>query len=197
MKRATLILLAAIGAGVALGPGPAGAGTENDTVVTSHPGQGGGYVLDVTATPGQRNFFNVDDGAGSPAIVIRDTGPGITDESPKCTQESPTEVQCKPQGLRRLNVDTGDMGDVSRSVSASTFNSFKLGPGADEATVSGRATVKGEGDDDTLQGRRGNQRLLGGDGPDTITGGSGNKDYCDGEGGDDSGGDGCEKIVSL
>ena len=218
-----MISIAAVGACVALGPGPAGAGApSNDTVVTSRPLPGGGYGLEVIAA-----YFNQNElGLGRELGLLRlvDTQ-GMADDSPRCTQESPTEVRCKPQGLRRIVINTRDGND---SVHAVGFEMdvlrdwlIRLGPGGDEATVSahsdahspritlvagrgadaaavsGRATVRGAGGGDELRGRRGNQRLLGGRGSDHITGGRGNDDRCDGRAGDDSGGDGCETQVSL
>ena len=226
MKRATLTLLAAIGTAVALGPGPAGAGeSSNDTIVTSEPLPGGGYVLRVIAARFNNNELALGRELGF--LRLSDTQ-GMADDSPKCTQESPTEVRCKLQGLRRVAINTGDGNDFVR---AAAFEmpilrdwialSIRLGPGGDEATVSapsdahspritlltgrgadaaavsGPTRVRGGRNGDTLRGRRGDQRLFGGRGSDRITGGRGSNDHCDGQAGIDSGGEGCEKIVRI
>jgi Ca2+-binding RTX toxin-like protein len=225
MKRAVLIGLTALGAAVALGPGTVGAGVNGETVVTSHPRPGGGYVLDVTAAAGVANSVRVrpSDDIIDTIVTLKDTA-GMTDDSPKCTQESPTEVQCKVQGLRRVNVDTGNAPDAVRvnnlanleallnfkaslgggqdSARLSTGHASELptavaGPGNDRVEIIGGGTARGGGGQDRLIGGERNQRLFGGRGRDRLTADGGNNDHCDGGGGDDSGGDGCETIVSL
>lgn len=144
MKRATVMLLAAVGAGVTLGSGPAGAGTVNgETVVTSHPRPGGGYVLEVTAATGQVNGVSwlgqscdVRDGQ---CLAISDDV-GITDDSPKCDQVNATEVQCTVQRLRRLKVDTGNQADQlvgTNYVQYQFATVAHTGAGADRLALSG------------------------------------------------------------
>ena len=204
MKRAALTLLAAIGAGVALGPGPAGAGeSSNDTVVTSELLSGGGYKLVVTAAPGQANALDILITVPDTKVGVRDTEAGITDDSSKCRQESETQVRCVPRGLRRVVLGAGDKNDVmairteSMDACGDSITRIKAGPGSDVAVASCRSAVNGGGGPDTLRGRLGNQELFGGRGRDRITGGRGNNDHCDGDGGNDSGGAGCETKISL
>lgn len=188
MKRVALALIAAVGAGVALVPGPAGAGGGGETVVTSESRPSGGYALSVTAASGQANNIVIDVDFGPTRLVVTDTAAGITDSSPRCVQEGPSEVRCQLQGLRRILAYGKDGNDTLR---ADTPTDVVLLGG--EAAL----TVRGQGGNDTLRGVRGNQWLLGGGGGDTITGGRGNRDHCDGQAGTDSGGGGCEEIISI
>jgi hypothetical protein len=200
--RAALVLLGALGATMALGAdSKAGAGS-GETVVTSHPRSGGGYVLEVNASPGQFNrieFIRCLRGPNDPAGCLIRERAGATEDSPRCTQESPTEVRCKLQGLRRINVATGDRFDALslRGTDPSRVTcQIKLGRGSDAAHVSGRCVVHGNRGTDQLVGGTGNQRLFGGRHADTIWGGPGNNDYCNGQRGNDGYGDGCETKIS-
>jgi hypothetical protein len=204
------VFLVASGTTPRLGPGTAGARSGTKTVVTSHPHSGGGYTLEVTAFPGNRNYIRVRNciGPNDPSgctirdktAVIRDTGPLLSEDSTKCTQETPSHVLCKLQGLRRVKVDTRDRIDgvsLTGLRPKETSCAVTLGRGSDSARIVRPCTVHGNRGDDGLTGRAGNQRLFGGRNSDKITAGRGRHDYCNGQRGHDNRGWGCNTRVSL
>ena len=185
---------------MALGPGPAGA-QNGETVVTSRVDPRGGYVLDATAAAGQENNLHILHDPADPTtkVVVEDTGPGITEDSPRCNQVDATTVECKLQGLRSSTILAGDRDDrvVVLLPERDLTNTFWAEAGSDRIELPGGDVAIGGAGNDRLMVRKGNQRLYGGRSSDTITGGRDNKDYCDGQADDDSGGAGCETKVSL
>ena len=233
MKRRIGIALGGVvvlAVGVAAAPGAAG--TEGGkTLVTTTGDPDSGLSIAVKAAPGATNRIVLLGPQGQPSDLlyarIRDTKAGITEDSPDCNQTSPTEVRCRAESLRGLDVHTGDGPDRLLSLmSASEMDTWKaarsapgskvrvfMGPGNDGlhssaevdtwkaerggSTSAYQVIAMGQAGNDTLLGGTEDQRLSGGNGSDVLSGGPGEGDYCDGAADDDQGGEGCEEIVSI
>ena len=109
------IVAAAVGS--ALGLGAASASAAGTTIVTSKPlgsGTAAGYILIVRAAPGEANRLTASymsrDG-GFKGVRLQDTAGIKAPDIPGCSQISATRVRCIDNGLRRLEIATGDRDD--------------------------------------------------------------------------------------
>jgi Ca2+-binding RTX toxin-like protein len=198
MKRTiltTLVLLAAMPAGAGAGGGPPGVLVDS-----------AGRNLTVRAPLGYDSRIAILDrdgncGEGRATICISDETRAYSFNR-RCEQVDATRVECAAP-VHYLHVDTTDGDDFVRANSpkADAVGEWKkrvfLDQGTDAAVMRGRGWIRGGGGNDDLVGRRGNQRLDGGRGRDRIAGWAGRGDSCDGGNGADSGGRGCETIVSI
>ena len=134
----------------------AGAETADAATVSSMKG-----LLSFSAGPGEANRLTV---IRAPS-TFRVIDPGATVvPGVGCTATGPSQIDCVAQGVRRVQIQLGDLDDTL-TLGISTRTIADGGDGND--TLEG-----GEGSDDLLGGP-GNDGLFAGDGFDLVDGGAG------------------------
>ena len=122
------------------------------------------------AAPGETNSLTVISRPDTYRLV--DAGARI-DPGRGCTAVSPSEVECKREGVRELDIRLGDGNDLV-TVSGATPGDLRGGEGNDALEGGdGGDILRGDAGDDVLRGSAGLDALSGGGGADFLSGGTG------------------------
>jgi Ca2+-binding RTX toxin-like protein len=168
-------------------------------------------LIKVADQPGHLSTETIEVRKDGDEYSITNGGVGVAehpDSRNGCTGASSADYRCPVQGIRRIVVSMGGLGDtlvIDLGSRADTVKQLAFGESGGDVMEGheGAQDMYGEGGEDVLdtgggpdilRGGRNDDTLVGGSGPDHLKGGPGNDDVCDGGPGQDTA-KGCETFA--